>query len=73
MNTDMVDHLVTGGLALGCIAGAIVIQLHSGETPDWLITIAGAASGFYFRGRVNGQYNRSLMQDLERKRKEIEA
>lgn len=65
MNNDTIDHLVTGGLAVIAIIGAIVVQLQTGNVPEWLTVIAGAATGFYFRGRTNGQYNKSTMAKLE--------
>ena len=65
LSNDMIDHLVTGGLAVIAIVGAIVIQIQTGDVPEWLTVIAGASTGFYFRGRVNGQYNSSLMGRLQ--------
>ena len=68
LSNDTIDHMVTGGLAVISIVGAIIVQMQTGDVPEWLTVIAGAATGFYFRGRVNGQYNSSLMGKLEEQR-----
>lgn len=68
---DAIDHVVTGALALVAITVGAVIYLQTGQTPSWLVAIASLASGFYFRGRVNGQYNHSKMGQLERMADEL--
>ncbi len=62
---DLIDHIVTGALALVAIVLAVIVHLQAGETPPWLVLIAGTATGFYFRGRVNGQWNKSRMGEIE--------
>lgn len=65
LNNDTLDHIVTAILALVLTGGMFVIQLNQGVVPEWAVAALGAVLGFYFRGRVNGQYNASKMGTLE--------
>ncbi len=67
---DTLDHVIAAALAAVIGIGMFILQLQQGSVPDWAIAALGTVLGFYFRGRVNGQYNRSQMSELEKQRKE---
>lgn len=69
---DSLDHVVTAVLAIVLSSGLFVLQLLQGAVPEWAIGALGTVLGFYFRGRVNGQYNSSQMGEIERVRKDVE-
>lgn len=62
---------MTALLAIVLSAGLFVLQLVQGAVPEWGIAALATVLGFYFRGRVNGAYNSSQMQQLERMSAEV--
>lgn len=66
---DTLDHIIAATLAVVLGVGMFILQLEQQNVPDWAVAALGTVLGFYFRGRVNGQYNSSKMSELQRKDK----
>ena len=48
MNKAMTRLILTGAFALICLIGAVGLEFTNNGTPEWLIAMVAAASGYIF-------------------------
>lgn len=70
---DTLDHIITAMLAVIFSVGLFIIYLKDGTVPEWGGISLGTILGFYFRGRVNGQYNNSQITRMEQMQEKAET